>query len=156
MLKSRWIAVMTAVVLGGAVTIDSLSGDEDTLVMVSRSGDQPKGDLHFELRGKPVRNLYPGSTRHMRITVDNPLAQRLSLKQVTAEVSSSSRRDCPATPANLQVGAYSGALPVAVAPDGRTELPGAIPITMPMGASIKCAGTNFTVTIHGVGLRTSR
>ena len=74
-----------------------------------------------------------------------------ALKQVTAQVSSSSRRDCPATPANLQVGAYSGGLPVTVDPDGRTELPGAIPITMPMGASIKCAETNSTVTMSFIG-----
>jgi hypothetical protein len=158
MLKRWWIAATAAVVLGGAavVAINSPFADADTMVMVSGSGDQRNGALRFELRGKPVRNLHPGSTRHMRITVDNPLAQRLSLKQVSAQVSSSSRRDCPVTPANLQVGAYSGGLPVTVDPDRRTELPGAIPITMPMGASIKCAGTSFTITIRGVGLRASR
>ncbi|GIE27674.1 hypothetical protein Ait01nite_007190 [Actinoplanes italicus] len=157
--KNRWIAVMTAVVLSGAVatlTVVSPFADEDTLVMVSRSEGRQSGEVHFELRGKPVRNLYPGSTRHMKITVENPLDQRLRLEQVTAEVSSSSRHDCPTMPANLQVGAYSGGLPVTVHPAGRTELPGAIPITMPMGASINCAGTDFTVTIYGVGLRTNR
>ncbi|MEU4687524.1 hypothetical protein [Actinoplanes sp. NPDC023714] len=132
--------------------------EDETFVLVGRGGGEPGGGpLAFELKGKPVRGLYPGAVKQMRITVDNPLGYRLSVQRLSATVtSSSSRRGCPATPANLQVKEYTGRLPAIVAAGGRTDLGGAIPVAMPLGAPEKCAGVRFTIAISGVGYRVAR
>ncbi|MBG0561728.1 hypothetical protein [Actinoplanes aureus] len=160
MLKSSWTAAAAAAVLAGvlvAVAPDPPSvRDGDALLLVGRDGDQPDGPLHFVLEGKPVRGLYPGAVKQMKITVRNPLGFRISLQRLTATVSSSSRRGCPATAGNLRVREYSGRLPATVAATGRTELDGSIPIVMPVNASEKCAGADFTITVSGVGHRMSR
>lgn len=159
MLKNQWIAVVAAVVLVGGLAAAASdtppTSENEDLVLVGRD-DRQTGPLHFVLEGKPVRGLYPGATKQMKITVRNTLGTRLDLVNLTARVSSSAHRGCPATAANLQVRRFTGRLPARVAAGGRTELAGTIPVVMPMGASIKCAGTRFTITISGVGHRVGR
>lgn len=156
MVKS-WRTTTTAVVALAGILLVSTSGssvpDQETLLLV---GGQRGGPLHFKVEGRSVRGLYPGSTRQMRITVRNPLGFRLSLRQLTAKVSSSSRRGCLPIAKNLQVRRYSGPLPVTVAASGRTPLAGSIPVVMPMGASQKCAGATFVITLSAVGVRMNR
>ena len=160
MLKSWWSVVAAAAVLAGvlvAVAPDPPSvRDGDVLQLVGRDGEHSDGPLYFTLEGRPVRGLHPGAVKQMIITVRNPLGFRLSLQRLTAKVTSSSRRGCPATSDNLQVQPYRGQLPATVAATGRTVLDGTIPVVMPIGASEKCAGTDFTIRLSGVGRRMSR
>lgn len=159
MTKSWWIAAVSAASLITAafvVATDSAeTPDDGTLVLVGQT-DHQDGPLYFELKGKPVKGLYPGAVRQMRITVVNPLGSRLSVQSLTARVSDSNRRGCRADSANLQVRNFSGRLPITVAASGRTELNGAFPITMPSGATRACAGARFTISISGVGRRAPR
>jgi hypothetical protein len=160
MLKSWWTAAAAAAVLSVAALVavsDSPADQEgEMLILTGRGSDHRDGPLHFLLEGTPVRGLYPGAVKQMRITVDNPLGFQLSVQRLSAEVTATSRRGCPATSANLQVRDYTGTLPVTVAAAGRTELGGAIPITMPLGATEKCAGVRFTISVSGVGRRVAR
>jgi hypothetical protein len=159
MLKSRWTVTTAVAVLAGAlavVALDSPSDPDEALLLVGRDRAPGSGQLRFQLEGRSVRGLFPGATRQMRITVRNPLGVRFSLQQLTAEVSSSSRRGCAVTPANLQVRQYSGRLPVTVEATGSTRLAGTVPVVMPMGASQKCAGAGFVITLSGVGMRMGR
>jgi hypothetical protein len=160
MLKSWWTAAALAAVLAGvlaAVAPGAPSGrDGDVLRLAGRGGDHHDGPLYFTLEGKPVRGLHPGAVKQMKITVRNPLGFRLSLQKLTAKVSSSSRPGCPANSQNLQVREFSGRLPATVAATGRTELAGSVPVVMPIGASQKCAGASFTITVSGVGQRMNR
>jgi hypothetical protein len=160
MLKSWWAAAAAAAALAAALVVVVTGPNEpedEALVLVGRdSGNPHGGPLAFELKGKPVKGLYPGAVKQMRITVENPLGYRLSVQRLSARVTSSSKRSCPATSANLQVRDYTGTLPVTVAAAGRTELGGAIPITMPLGATEKCAGVRFTISVSGVGRRVAR
>ncbi|GIM91235.1 hypothetical protein [Paractinoplanes toevensis] len=89
-------------------------------------------------------------------TVHNPAGYRLRVQQLSGRVTRSSRRGCPATSASLQVRPYTGRLPVVVAAHGRTDLAGALPVTMPSGTSEKYAGAWFTINISGVGYRADR
>ncbi|MEU4428125.1 hypothetical protein AB0F81_46510 [Actinoplanes sp. NPDC024001] len=160
MSKSWWTAAAAAVSLAGVLLAvapapPSAHGD-GALRLAGRDAENRDGPLHFTVEGKPVRNLYPGAVQPMRLTVRNPLGFRLSVQRLTAKVTSSSRRSCPPTAGNLQVRAYSGHLPVIVAATGRTALDGTIPVVMPVGASEKCAGASFTITVSGVGHRMSR
>ncbi|WP_229071498.1 hypothetical protein [Actinoplanes sp. DH11] len=160
MVKKWWAATASAAALGVAL-VAAVSGppegpQDETLVLVGRGGDRSGGRMHFELTGTPVRGLYPGAVKRMRITVDNPLGFRLSVRSLSARVTSSSRRGCPATPANLEVRDFTGALPAMVAARGRTDLAGSIPVAMPLGATEKCAGARFTIAVSGVGDRVAR
>lgn len=163
MLKSRWTAAAAVAALAAAALIIAVGPPEtpasETFVLVGGGGgggEHRAGPLRFELTGKSVRGLYPGAVKQMRIAVENPLDFRLSVRKLTARVTSSNRRGCSATPKNLEVQAYNGPLPVTVAAVGRTELGGSIPVVMPLGATEKCAGARFTISISGVGDRMTR
>ena len=161
MVKSWWTAATAMAVLAGVLLIAGPGflddpAEDTELELVGRGAGRPGDRLHFRLEGKPVRGLYPGAVKQMRISVRNPLGFRLSVQQLTAKVTASSQRGCPATSANLRVEEYTGKLPAMVAASGRTELGGAVPIVMPAGASQKCAGARFTVSISGVGHRVAR
>ncbi|WP_203824292.1 hypothetical protein [Actinoplanes palleronii] len=157
MSKRWWIAATSAAALAAAliVAVGSPDNPDETIVLVGDSHHRG-GPLYFELKGKPVRGLFPGAVKQMKISVVNPLGYRITVHRLTAKVSDTDRRGCSATAANLQVRSYSGRLPVTVAASGRTELGGAIPVSMPIGATRKCAGARFTIAISGVGQRVPR
>ena len=159
-MKSWWTAAAVAAALATALVVvvtGPEAPEDETFVLVGRGGGEPGGGpLAFELKGEPVRGLYPGAVKQMRITVDNPLGYRLSVQRLSATATSSSRRGCPATSANLRVREFTGKLPVTVAAAGRTDLGGAIPVAMPLGAPENCAGVRFTIAISGVGYRVAR
>ena len=156
--KIWWTTLATAALIGGLVVVVTPGSpdpaDDETMVMVGREhGD---GALHFALDGRAVRGLYPGAVKQMRVAVVNPSRSRMSLQQLRGKVVASTRRGCPATAANLQIQGYSGKLPVTIAAYGRTTLAGTLPVTMPIGASARCAGARFTIALHGVGYRDGR
>ena len=154
-MKIWWTTLAAAALIGGIVVVATPgSPDDEAMVMVGRE----RGDvaLHFSLAGKTIRGLYPGAVKQMRVTVVNPSRTRMSLRQLGGKVVASSHRGCPATGASLQVKEYSGKLPVTVEAYDRTTLTGTLPITMPIGASTKCAGAEFTIALSGVGYRDGR
>ncbi|MEV6347791.1 hypothetical protein [Actinoplanes sp. NPDC051851] len=159
MSKSWWTTVAVVLTLAtialSVVSASSRRPEAETLVLVGGTGDH-NSTVQFELRGKPVHGLYPGAVRQMRITVDNPFGFGLQVQDLTAEVSSSDRQGCPANSQNLEVRRYDGVLPVTIAASGRTELDGSIPVAMPVGATEKCAGARFTLSISGAGRRVDR
>ncbi|MEV4350382.1 hypothetical protein AB0J83_38490 [Actinoplanes sp. NPDC049596] len=128
--------------------------ENEAMVLVGR--EQRGGAMTFELQGRGVRGLYPGAVKQMRVTVVNPSAYRLRLHRIDGRVVSSSRRGCPATSASLLVKAYNGRLPQAVEPRSRTTLAGTVPVTMPSGATTKCAGAHFTIALTGAGWQEGR
>ncbi len=162
MLKSWWTAAGAVAMLAGVLLAvapdapDTAAEDEAMVLVGGHGGDHRGGPMYFVLEGKPVRNLYPGAVRQMRITVLNPLGYRLRLQQVTGKVTSSSRRGCPATPSSLEIRTFTGRLPVMLPARGRTTLDGALPVAMPSGTTEKCAGARFTIAISAVGVRVDR
>lgn len=154
-MKIWWTTLAAAALAGGVMVLmpgapsSPASSDDEAMVMVGR--ERGDGSVQFALEGRTVRGLYPGAVKQMRTTVVNPSRYRLKLQKLSGKVVSSSRRGCPA--ANLQVKAYNGKLPVTIEPYGRVALTGTLPITMPMGAPTKCAGTRFTIYLSGTGLR---
>jgi hypothetical protein len=159
MSKIWWTAAASAaaaLATAAFVTATDSSGtpDDGMLVLVGQ-GTHRDDPLHFQLRGKPVKGLYPGAVKQMRITVVNPLGFRLRVQSLSAQVSGSNRRGCHAESQNLQIRQFSRPLPITV-PVGRTDLSGFFPITMPRGAPRTCAGARFTITISGVGRRVTR
>jgi len=156
MSKSWWVAAGSAAALATAALVVASGAPEEpdgTIVLVSGNGGRHDAPLYFELKGTPVRGLFPGSVKQMRITVRNPLGFRLIVQSLSAEVSSTDRRGCRAASENLQVRPYVGNLPVTVAASGSTDLGGAIPVAMPLGAAQRCAGARFTISISGIGRR---
>ncbi|MFF5079854.1 hypothetical protein ACFY36_22610 [Actinoplanes sp. NPDC000266] len=161
MLKSWRTSVAAAALIGGTVVAFTPGSPEspdpsenEAMVLVGR--EQGGGAMTFELQGRGVRGLYPGAVKQMRVTVVNPSQYRLRLHGISGKVVSSSRRGCPATSASLLVKAYNGRLPQAVEPRSRTTLDGTVPVTMPSGATTRCAGTRFTIALTGTGLRERR
>lgn len=159
MSKKWWMAAASVAVLITAAFIvatdSSGTPDDGNLVLVGQ-GSRQDGPLYFQLKGKPVKGLYPGAVKQMRITVVNPLGYRLRVQSLSARVSDSNRRGCHPNSENLQIRKYEGQLPIMVAASGRTELSGVFPVTMPRGATRKCAGARFTVSISGIGRRVTR
>lgn len=155
MSKTWWTAAGTMAALAGILVAVAPRPmpDDEAMLLVSQTGEPRTGPLHFALEGKPVKGLHPGATRQMRITVMNPLGYRLSLQRLTGKVTSSSRRGCPANDTSLQVKDYNGVLPATIAARGRTTLTGTFPVSMPIGATEKCAGARFRISMSGVGLR---
>src|SRR4051794_21415659 len=102
MLKSWWTAAGAAAVVAGvllaiAPSPPATQAEDEAMVLVGgRGGDHHGAPMHFVLEGKPVRGLYPGAVRQMKITVFNPLGAKLRVQQVSGRVTSSSRRGCPA------------------------------------------------------------
>jgi hypothetical protein len=162
MLKSWWTAAGAAAVVAGvllavAPSPPATQDEDEAMVLVGgRGGDHHGAPMYFVLEGKPVRGLYPGAVRQMKITVFNPLGAKLRVQQVSGKVTSSSRRGCPASTASLVVRPFTGVLPVVVPARGRTTLTGALPIAMPGGASEKCAGVRFTISVSATGYRVDR
>jgi hypothetical protein len=160
MSKTWWTAAGTMAALAGVLLAvaprPSQAPDDEAMLLVSQAGERRNGPLYFRLEGKPVRGLYPGATRQMRITVLNPLGYRLSMQRLTGTVTATSRRGCPADDSSLRIGDYTGALPVAIAAHGRTTLTGTLPVSMPIGTTEKCAGARFSISMSGSGFRADR
>ena len=162
MLKSWWTAAGAAAVLAGVLVVlapgppDTAAEDEAMVLAGGQGSSHRGGPINFSLEGKPVRGLYPGAVRQMRITVFNPFGARLQLRQVSGMATSSSRRDCPANSTSLQIQTYTGRLPVTIPAHGRTTLEGTLPISMPSGTSEKCAGSRFAIAITATAYRVDR
>jgi hypothetical protein len=159
MLKHWRTALALAAMLAGGYfassTISSPTSD-DALVLLSHDGGQGYGPMQFDLDGRSVRGLYPGKTKPMKLTVINPYGFRLRLQRLSGRVATSSQRGCSPTSSNLVVRDFDGRLPVTIAAHGRVTLAGSIPVTMPWGASQKCAGSHFMIRLSGAGSRIDR
>ncbi|MFG1989211.1 hypothetical protein ACGFJ7_04415 [Actinoplanes sp. NPDC048988] len=155
-----WLTAITAtatLVMACVVAASGQQGTPDEQAMVLTHGDRDdSGSVRLSLTGQPVTSLYPGATRRIKVSVVNPFDFPLTLGSLDARVVGTARRDCPATPANLRVGDYNGRLPVAVRPHQRVTLSGSIAVTMPRGATPKCANTKFTIALTGTGWKAGR
>jgi hypothetical protein len=154
--KAASAAAVLATLLVGVALWQPASPTDEAVVLVGGSSSHHGDPIYFTLEATPVRALHPGAVRQMKVTLINKLGYRLKLQRLSGKVTSSSRRGCSATAANLQVKDYSGSLPVSISARARTSLGGAIPVVMPPGASQKCAGARFTITLSGIGYRADR
>lgn len=153
MLKNWWtVLAMAAILCGTGLALSSASSNatsDEAAVLVGHRDDD--GAVSFSLEGKSLRGLYPGAVKQMHLTVVNPNRFRMSLHQLSGKVVGTSRRDCPATASNLVLETYTGALPAVLDANSRSKLAGTVPVRMPIGASPKCAGALFTITLTGRG-----
>ncbi|SNY06414.1 hypothetical protein [Paractinoplanes atraurantiacus] len=152
-------AITTAATLFTAcvVAASGQAGTPTEQAMLLSHGDRDGGgNVRFVLSGESVTGLYPGITRKIKVTVANPFDYPIALRGLEGRLVGTARRDCPATPASLRVGTYSGRLPIILKPYHRTTLPGSIPVTMPRNAASKCANTRFAVALTGVAGRVAR
>ncbi len=102
-----------------------------------------------------MSGLYPGAKRSMAVRVRNPYDFDLSISRLTAEVVKSSRRACPARPANLVAGPHHGRLPLTVRARQSRDA-GSIPIRMPASVTNECSGVTFTIRITGVATKVNK
>lgn len=160
MLKRWQAALAVAATLAGAYLAagpsDSRTLDYASLELVGRGQDLGGGRIQFTLSGRAIKGLYPGATTQMKLTVTNPYGFRLQLQHLSSRVTKSSRPGCAPTSINLTTGDYRGRLPITIGAHDRATLPGSIPVSMPSGASVKCAGSRFTITLSGLASRVDR
>ena len=116
----------------------------------------PRHDIRFVLTGEPVKGLYPGAVRSIKVTVANPFGFPIVLRGLGGTLVETSRRGCPATPATLRVRGYSGRLPIEIKPYARRRLPGHLTAVMPVDATPKCANTRLVIALSGTGSRAGR
>ena len=158
-MKARRTAVIAAAALVTTCLVaasgrQSMPSDQ---AMLLTHGDRAHyGSVRFTLAGQPVTGLYPGATRQIKVTVTNPFEFALALRSLNGRVAGTARRACAPSAANLRVGDYTGRLPIIIKPYARLTLPGAIPVTMPRGATPKCADTRFTIALAGAGGKVGR
>jgi hypothetical protein len=135
-------------------TVDS-SGlrqfDTQQLTLTIHDGQAPG---HFTVEGTPVKGLYPGAVRQIKLTVVNPERSALRIDRLRGRVVATSRRGCPVS--GLRVDGYDGKLPARVQAHGRTTLPGRLVVTMPADTTPNCSGTKFTIELVADGARTGR
>jgi hypothetical protein len=155
MLKNWLTPITTVAMMASAFAVAASPGrDMEALVLTGGHGDS--GPMRFVLEGRPVGGLYPGAVEQIKLKVANPLSYKLRLTQVNGKVTRTSHSGCPATSASLQVKQYSGVLPLTIRAHDRLSLAGTIPVTMPSGASEKCAGARFTIALTGLAYRVER
>lgn len=152
-----WRDVVATLVIG-AVASTALSGCRSgaTEEMVLSAHGQSYGKLSFELEGGSLTGLFPGARRRISVTVVNKLEHPIRLRSLDGRLKSSSRRECPATSANLNIGGYDGVLPVTVKAHARAKLDGAVPVTMPKNVSPKCSSTRFSIVLSATGSQAAR
>ncbi|GIF53381.1 hypothetical protein DFJ67_2750 [Asanoa ferruginea] len=114
--------------------------------------DQPRT---FTVEATPVSGFYPGAERSVPVLVRNPYPFDLRITSLGGEVADSSRRDCPAGPANLAAGPHQGELPMTLRALEAREA-GSIPFRMPISVTDQCVGVTFTIRITGVATKVNK
>jgi hypothetical protein len=133
------LAVLVALAAAGAGTVQP----------TAESVDLPDDDESvFAINTPPIADLYPGAVHSVPVTVVNPYPDDLQVTLVTGSLSWTSDPRCPASPANLTVGDFQGALPLLVPAHGSSPA-GTIPVSMPDTAANSCQQVTFVVYLRG-------
>jgi hypothetical protein len=141
-----WTTAAALTVLVGAV----LTSARDTPAEALTGNTRPSYD--FVLSAESITGLYPGVTKNLRITAQNPTGSRIVLTQIRAEIIATSRRRCSGTSDNLTISRFTGRLPQLLDAH-RTKTIGTLPVSMPLDASGNCPATTFTIKITGTAQR---
>ncbi|GIM91232.1 hypothetical protein [Paractinoplanes toevensis] len=152
----KWRTPLTSVALIGLtlVTVGPPSQSEFDAAQLTLTGHDGHAPSRFSVEGTPIKGLYPGAVRSIRLTVVNPERSALRIERLTGRVVATTRRGCPVS--GLRVTGYEGKLPVRVQARGRTRLPGVLVVAMPRNTTPKCAETRFTIEFQAVGTKVGR
>ena len=140
-----WQTITTvAALLASAVFVARDNPAADAGAFLSASG----GD-DFEIIGRPVDGLNPGTTRRIEVSVRNPQRHAIRVLSIRARVVATSIRGCRPISSNLVVRPYQGRLPVVV--DGQDRLTlGYFELFMPPSVTDACRNVVFTIKFSGV------
>lgn len=156
---ARWGAAGAAIataaglaIAGGSTAQQAPPAGEMTLTSAHRA---TPAHVAFTVIGEPVKGIYPGVTKDIRLTLSNPYGFDLRIQALRGEVVSSSKRACRPGRATLLARKYTGPLPVTVPAQSRRSV-GSIPVFMPADASINCRKTTFTILLVGTATKAGR
>jgi len=125
----------------------------DLPVPLTLAAQPSNADNHdFTITSGTSSCLYPGGTARVPLSVSNPYSFDILLTNVSASITGTSSAACPATPANVVVRAYQGALPLTV-PSGRTVAAGSVPVSMPGTVAQACQNVTFTLHLQGTATK---
>ncbi|GAB1694373.1 hypothetical protein [Krasilnikovia sp. M28-CT-15] len=152
----RWqrITAAAAAVVGAAALGVALRDDDPGAQPMTLTAEQTTGEEHFSftVRAAPVDGLVPGTERRLVLTLDNPYDVDLLVTDLRADLVATSHAGCAPVPANLEVGRYTGPLPVRVdAGDSRTA--GTVPLHMPNTVVDACQRATFTIALDASATR---
>ncbi len=144
----RWqLALVAAVTIAGAAgagaVLRPVASIDQATTLTAVQDDQ---HYSFVMRAAGVAELYPGADRRLVLTMTNPYAFDLLVTDVRAELAATSNPGCEPVPANLELRAYTGELPVRV--DAKSEHEsGAVPLHMPNSVVDACQRATFTIAL---------
>lgn len=149
------VAVATACITLSGIAVGVANRNEGIIMLVSsRSGEyvSPAANQPLSITAKPIRRLYPGTSRRTSLTVTNPYHFPVQITNLQGEVVGTSRRACKPTSSNVVVGRYTGRLPLTVPRFGARSID-SLRVSMPLDASPECAHTTFTIRLVGTATR---
>jgi hypothetical protein len=152
---NRRLAAAASLIALGATLAGSTSSRKPESEAFIEAGNHHRAPI-FSVDGAPVRDLYPGKTKPMKLVVTNETDYKVRINQISAQVTAVSNRGCSIRSTSLKVVGYRGPLPVTVHRRSRSTIPGELIISMPKGASPSCAGARFTISIKPSITRVSR
>ena len=159
MLRWRTTVAATAslVCLAYAAASATAGKPPSEVVTITASGSHGDAAAPFliAVAGKAPGAMYPGITRDVILTLKNPYGFSIKVSTLRAEVAESSKRRCKATSVNLVAKSYVGRLPLVIPARGQVRA-GAVPLSMPWGASPHCQGAKFTIRLSGTATKANR
>ncbi|MEV4703954.1 hypothetical protein [Actinoplanes sp. NPDC049316] len=146
----RWhkTVVVAAAVVGAAglaVALRDPSATDQKMTLTAAPGADGTNPV-FTVRGAAVEDLYPGARRRLVLTLTNSSNRDLVVTGMHARLTATSKPGCEPVVSNLEVGAYTGALPARVRARGSREA-GAVPLHMPNTVVDACQEATFTVLV---------
>ena len=156
----RWHSLVAAAAVVGVAVAGASSGPEgpdgDTIMVTTARGTATGyGPFGFTVAGSPVRGLYPGVVKDMRVTLTNPYGFDIAVQSMRGAVVASSNPRCKPGASTLVTRPFTGKLPLIIKAGSRRQV-GAVPVAMPKGASAKCQKTTFTIQLTGTAKKAGR
>jgi hypothetical protein len=148
----RIIAGTMAAIAAGALTYAANTRGSTDLDMELTASRSPNERYTFTITGTPIDGLYPGAVRTIRLTFTNPYGYDLNVTAMRVELVAASKPGCQPIATNLEIGPYSGRLPVVV-PAEDSKATGNVPLRMPNTVANDCQQAVFTIKLSGDAVR---
>ena len=147
-------AAATAVLgVTGIGLVWAFGGDEQTMELTATRGTAT--GYGFQIEAKSVTGMYPGSVKKLKVSFHNPYDFPLKVTGMTGQITSTSKKACQPSAANLVIQSYSGTMPLTVPADGRAS-GGHLPLFMPNSVANDCQGVTFTIRLRGEATKVKR
>jgi hypothetical protein len=148
----RHLTAAAATAAVGLLLAGSAPADDNNVALATWHGGRPR---QMEIGASAVRDMFPGATKTMHLSVRNPNRFAIRLSGIRGVVLASSKPGCRPVPANLEVLRYRGRLPLIIRGGERRDL-GGIAVRMPNSVVDACQRARFTIRIFGEAAQASR